>query len=480
MPVTASKLEVYSAPSVLPRSTDYSVKVKTAYSEWYTLDTYAVRVDMHHVREASLATFDFVGEVQLEIVSAVHIEAVAIRPLAYDIPYRIEDNKLMFSLDRPVNISIEINGDRFHNLHVFANALERDAPDPEQDNVLYVEAGTYEAQELLQMMAEHSPHRDVIYFAPGLHCFEDGQFFIPSNKTVYVAGGAAVVGSFICDHVENVIVCGRGFVYLRDIEKTTYLRTVQIDFSRNVVVKDIVSIDPPHYSIHLGQSDNVTIHNFKSFSSRGWCDGIDMMSCKNIRIEGVFLRTSDDCIAVYGSRGAFKGNTTNVIVKNSTLWADVAHPIMIGCHGDHESTGDKLENLHFENIDILEHHEPQDGYWGCIAINAGDKNTVRNAIFRSIRIEQFEQGRLFDIRVFQNERYNPAPGQRVEHIYFEDVSFNGSCNNPSVIAGYDEKRLVDGVHFHNLCINGSMIANAEQGNFICNGFHKNITFSIED
>lgn len=257
MPVTDSKLEVYSAPSVLPRSTDYSVKVKTAYSQWHTLDLYAVRVDMHNVREASMATFDFAGEVQVEVESTVNIETAAIRPLSYEIPYQIENNKLIFSIDRPMKLSIELNGERFNNLHLFANGLEQDKPSIEQANVLYVEPGSYQAKELQQQIAEHASHTDIIYFAPGLHRFDDGQFFIPSHKTVYIAGGAAIVGSFICNHVENVTIRGRGMVYLRDIEKTTYWRTVQIDFSRNVIVKDIISIDPPHYSIHLGQSDDL-------------------------------------------------------------------------------------------------------------------------------------------------------------------------------------------------------------------------------
>lgn len=479
-----SRLAAYSAPDELPRSKDFKVSVKTAQGEWHELVTYVVRVDMHNVREASMATFDFEGGVQVKIESAAVIEQAVIRPLACQLPYEVAGNLLLFSLDRPMKLSIEINGERFHNLHLFANSLETDAPDPQESNVLYVEPGSYDIAAKLQQCItgqEAAAHTaGIIYFAPGLHRFENGQFLIPSNTTVYVAGGAVIVGSFVCDHVEHVVIRGRGIIYLRDIEKTTYWRTVQIDFSRNVVVQDIVSIDPPHYSIHLGQSDNVIIRNFKSFSTRGWCDGIDMMACKNIRIEDVFLRTSDDCIAIYGSRGLFKGDTTNVSVKNSILWADVAHPVMIGCHGDYEQAGDKLENLLFDNIDILEHHEPQDGYWGCIAINAGDKNTVRHALFHNIRIEQFELGRLFDIRVFQNEKYNPAPGQRVEHIYFDNVSFSGTCEQPSIIAGYDEQHIVQGVHFHNLRINGEPIISAEQGNFVCNEFQRNITFSADE
>jgi len=478
-----SQIIAYPAPAEAVGNDDFTVRVRTSEGDWVSLFTYLVCVDMHDVREASMATFDFAGTVEVEVTSVRKTVASAvIRPLSKAIAHSTAGNTISFTIDRPCKLSIEINGDRFHNLHLFANALETDAPDPDSANVLYVEPGAYNAESLvisLHASVEDGARKDIVYFAPGLHRFEDGLFFIPSDKTVYVAGGAIVVGAFVCKHVENVAIRGRGIVYLRDIAKTTYWRTVQIDYSRNVLVEDIVSVDPPHYSIHLGQSDNVWIRNFKSFSTRGWCDGIDMMSCSNVHIEDVFLRTSDDCIAVYGSRGEFKGDTTNICVKDSILWADVAHPIMIGCHGDHEGEGDMLQNLSFSNIDILEHHEPQDGYWGCMAINAGDKNTVRNVTFSGIRIEQFEQGRLVDIRVFQNEKYNPYPGNRVENIRFEHISFNGSCGNPSVIAGFDDKRIVDGVHFRDFRINGTLIDGQEPGRFECNEYVRNVTFSAD-
>ncbi|KRE92061.1 hypothetical protein ASG89_33950 [Paenibacillus sp. Soil766] len=90
-----------------------------------------------------------------------------------------------------------------------------------------------------------------------------------------------------------------------------------------------------------------------------WSDGIDIMACFHIDIEDIFMRNSDDCIAVYGTRWDFYGDTRYVTVRNSVLWADVALPIMMGTHGDHHKDGDTIEHICFENIDILEHHELQ-------------------------------------------------------------------------------------------------------------------------
>ncbi|MGO4270710.1 glycosyl hydrolase family 28 protein [Paenibacillus sp. TAF58] len=163
-------------------------------------------------------------------------------------------------------------------------------------------------------------------------------------------------------------------------------------FSKRITVEGITIVDPPHYSIYLGSSEHVQIRNFKAFSTRGWSDGIDIMACFHIDIEDIFMRNSDDCIAVYGTRWDFYGDTRYVTVRNSVLWADVAHPIMMGTHGDHHKDGDTIEHIRFENIDILEHHEPQENYWGAMAINAGDLNTIRHVTFEDIRVEEFELG----------------------------------------------------------------------------------------
>ena len=85
-------------------------------------------------------------------------------------------------------------------------------------------------------------------------------------------------------------------------------------------------------------------------------------------IKDVFLRNSDDCIAVYGHRGAFYGDVHNIAVKNSILWADKAHPINIGVHGEDDKEKNIIENLTFHNIDILEQKESLVAAQGCMAI----------------------------------------------------------------------------------------------------------------
>lgn len=477
---------IYPAPKGAVQNEDFSVRVRLEDGEWQELFSYKVKVDMHNVREASMVYFDFSGTVEIEVTKKSEvIDSILIRPVSYGILHEQEGNKITFKLTQPRKISFEVNGDRFHNLHIFANPIEGHVPDPDSTNVVYIKPGIHRTEDILGRISDpisiegasnELKEPEIIYFAPGMHKVEGVQLRIPSGKTVYIAGGAVVVGAMVCDKVENVTIRGRGILYLADIEKTTYFRTVEIKFSKNINVEGIISLDPPHYTIMLGQSENITIKNFKGFSTRGWCDGIDSMSSSNIVIDDVFLRTSDDCIAIYGRRFDFLGDSRNIKVINSILWADVAHPTMIACHGDHENEGNIIENITFENIDILEHHEPQMNYLGCMTINAGDKNYVRNVNYENIRVEQFEHGRLFDFRVFMNGKYNPAPGRKIENISLKNITYNGVGEHPSQIFGYDAERIVENITIENLIINDKHITEAESGNINIGEFVRNVIF----
>ncbi|WP_317044485.1 glycosyl hydrolase family 28 protein [Hymenobacter crusticola] len=171
--------------------------------------------------------------------------------------------------------------------------------------------------------------------------------------------------------------------------------------------------NPQHYTVYGGQSNHLTIRNLKSFSAKPWSDGIDLMSCSDVLVDDVFLRTSDDCVALYGHRWQFYGNARNVTVQNSTLWADVAHPTNLGLHGDTDIAGDTLEHITFRNLDILEHDEDGPNYQGCRAISGGDLNLVRDVRYEDIRMEDFEEDQLLNLRVLKQDHKRISRGFRV-------------------------------------------------------------------
>ena len=60
------------------------------------------------------------------------------------------------------------------------------------------------------------------------------------------------------------------------------------------MIDGITVVNPDHYTVFGGGAEGVTIKNLKSFSCKGWSDGIDMMCCHDVLIDNVFMRNSDD------------------------------------------------------------------------------------------------------------------------------------------------------------------------------------------
>jgi hypothetical protein len=415
----------YSVPEGIPHNDDFVVKVRASGGEWHELFEYAVPVDMHNVRNASMVHFDFSGTVEVSVSSnRGAIQSAQIRPLSYGLTPAVNGNTLTFTLSKPRNLSVEIDGDRFHNLHVFTNALETDVPDVNDP--------------------------DVIYLKPGIHTFPRNVLDVPSGKTVYLAGGAVVKAAIRCRNIENVRIRGRGLLYQGP-------RGFVLTHSKNITIEDVILVSPRHYTLYGGQSQALTIRNIRAFSHQGNSDGIDLMSCSDVLVDGVFMRNSDDCIALYGHRWDFYGDTCNITVRNSTLWADVAHPIHIGTHGD-PANPNVIEDLLFSNIDILEHDEPQLDYQGCISINVSDENLARNIRFEDIRIDDFTEGQLVNLRVTYNKKYATAAGRGIENVTFKNLSYRGSRANISIIEGFDGTRGIRNIAFENLTINDRLIS----------------------
>lgn len=405
---------------------DFSVKVRKPGGVWKDLFEYNVKVDQvigtgHSVQNASMASFDFSGTVEVAVTSNKgNINSARVRPLSKGIKTQIDKNILYFTLTNPANLSVEINDDIFHNLHLFANPIEKNLP--------------------------NSKDKNVIYFGPGIHEIPNQKLIVPSNKTVYLAGGAVLKGQIVIDNVENVKICGRGMV-----DQEVRLG-IKIAFSKNITVQDIFASQ-----CLTGESDQVTIQNVKTVSFFGWGDGMNIMAASNVLFDGVFIRSSDDCTTVYGTRKEFKGGAKNITMKNATLWADVGHPILIGTHGNSKKP-DVLENLNYQNIDILDQKEKQLDYQGCMSINVGDNNLAKNVLFENIRVEDFREGQLLNLRVFYNAKYCTAPGLGIENVVFRNIEYKGKNANTSIIAGYNENRKIKNISFENLKINGVLIS----------------------
>ena len=260
----------YPAPSGgIPLSNDFTVT-----ADGLRVDVYQVKVPPQYVgydpcpssyEIASMAYFDFSGTVDVQITSAIPISNVVVRPLRYNIQPNISGNTISFSLSQPGNLSIEINGDDRHNLHLFANPIEVNKPSPSDPNV--------------------------IYYGPGVH--GDGSSIgVQAGKTVYIAGGAIVYGSVYAGN--NTTIRGRGIISGGKTPKRTCIGdggTVLIALKGGTLnLEGIIALDTSSWTFLVSDADNFTMDNVKSIGWRGNGDGLAIISATQATVKNIFVR----------------------------------------------------------------------------------------------------------------------------------------------------------------------------------------------
>lgn len=448
-----AQVKVYTYPSgkdSIEVMHDYRVSicaVTDTDEQWMSVTTLRCDVDMHRVQKASWAQWEMGEPVRVRVTNlrddaiANGTMQVVVRPSALDIiPQQIDERTIEFVLENPEYVSVEFGGDRKHNLHLFPELPETEVYTGTEEHCI-----NWTGKNNHDVFIKDA---QLIYFGPGIHRPKDlpsGEIKIPSNTTVYLAPGAVVRAKLCVDHAKNVRIIGRGIL-------ANPLRGVEITHSRNVLVEGITMVNPQHYTVFGGESSDITVRNIKSFSRHGWSDGIDLMCCRNVTIDNIFLRNSDDCIALYNHRWWYWGGSRNIRISRAKLWADVAHPFNFGCHGDDRSRrGEVLRDVVVTDCDVLN----EDGD-GIFSVRCGDKNRLEDIHFENIRIEEIERGALFSLRVLFSEKYNRAPGNSIRGVSFKNIHFEGDESHllPSDITHYDAERRVEDITFENVTING--------------------------
>ncbi|KFZ00546.1 hypothetical protein V500_01025 [Pseudogymnoascus sp. VKM F-4518 (FW-2643)] len=423
----------YPIPAGVTTNPAFNISVKYPSGRWMDLQSYMVSLNEVNVtnggsigHSSSMAYFDFSGSVEVSVTyTRGRVNSARIRPNSYGIVPEIRGgNSLLFTLTKPQNLVVEVNDDIFDCVHLLSNSIETDAPSANDTNI--------------------------IYFGPGLHTVPGNILQVPSDTTVYIAGGGVLNADIALQNVTNSGVRGHGVVYHST-------NTILVEYSSNIAISDVIVLNPRWYSINAGQVDGLTINGVRSFSSAGNADGIDLFCSQNVLVNGVFMRNSDDNVAIYNHRNNWYGSTSNITVQNSVLWADQAHPINIGTHGNTQNP-ETMDGITIRNIDILDHREPQVDYQGCIALNPGDSNLLQNTYISDVRVEDFRQGQLINMRVMFNPTYNTSPGRGISNVTIKNLSYSGTHAAMAIMVGYDTERIISGVQFQNLTINGQVIS----------------------
>jgi len=427
--------------------------------------TYKVTVDrkelfVYNAPVAPVASFDMSGPVNIEIKADRDVKWVDIRPKNLGIHPEFKDSTIRFRLEKPCNISIELNGE-FSNkpLYLFANPPEKNPPAKGAKGVHYFEAGKVYTLGIIE---------------------------VTSGETVYIEGGAVVYGMIHAEKASDIRIAGRGILEgsrNREYQKGSWRRFVEMKDCKNVQIEGITLINSPTWQIVPINCENVSINNVKIVSNNGGDDGIDVVRSRKVLIENCFIHTKDDCIAIK-SAWDYPGNVgnENILVTRSVFWnTEWGNALEIGF----ELRADTMKNIAFRDCDVI---HCDDG--AVMSIHNGDRSVVTDVIFEDIRVEDARQ-KLFDLAVFLSQYSVDSPDEKSKEFVYQNGPWDGLVHVPadkkkeharfrgqirnvtfkdiqvvdgifpfSVFCGYDEDHLVENVIIENLTVHGKKITNS--------------------
>lgn len=443
-------LVTYPAPAGEPASAAYTLEANGK-------PVFVYSADVLHSGPASFASFDFSDTVRVTVTAPRAIRTAKIRPISGGVVPTIQDNQIRFELSRPGLLTLELNDSIDRPLHLFANPMEAAAPRPAD------------------------PH--VLYFGPGIH--EVGTTKVPSNTTVYLAGGAIVRGIirpdekpvgesfakkktytpiFLVEDAENVTIRGRGIIDMSRLDWHSKSPVV-VQRSTNIRIEGITVKDSPSWAVALFGSKHVTVSNVKQICHRENSDGIDIVNSQDVTVEACFLRNNDDEICVKTTSPPPALDARNIVVRRCVIWNDRAYAL-----GITYETRCPITNVLFADCDVI-----HDLGIASLAAHVSDSGTVSGLRFENIRLEDVKNRA---VRLWIGKDMWGHDGERghIRGVVFKDVSLVGGNAPQWELTGHDVDHRIADVTFENLRILDKVIAATGEARFAVNSHVENLRF----
>ena len=462
--------------------------------EWPVSDTYQVKADgaalpAMRTKRGAILSFGMRGPVGLEVKLPKPPKEIVVRPLSAGIVAERDGAGFRLRLPKPMNLSVEVDGDLRNPLLVFANP---DLPEPDRNDpkVKYFEAGR-------------------------IH--EAGEILLKDGESLYLAGGAVVRGVVRALGARHVSVRGPGI--LDGGSRKRKINMLVLRECRDASLENFILLDPFGWSIHLSGSQQVRLYNTRVVGWRANSDGLDIEYSKNVKADGCFWRTNDDCIAVKAiyppgtkdvpfeeminpeTLGGHKvprieGDTMgDISIDRCVLWNDSGGQ---GFEIGFELRIDEVRGIAFRDSDIIHVHG------GAFTIHNGDRARIEDLLVEDVRVE--EADRLLDFHVGLSiysddcpppyRRSNPdrkavpadhrpahannpyqwyvpeeaglarfeAGRGSIHDVLFRNVRVATKPRLDSMLNGYSERHGISEIAFEGLVIDGKTILSAGEAN----------------
>ncbi len=415
----------------LSESTDYTVSVNGRACFVYETKNYWQHDARMAADKAAFAIFDLKGgPATVEVDCKFAVRSVTIRPAHDRVQFTRDGNKLRFTVDGPKQLSVEVN-DRKRPLFIFASPP--DEPDTK---------------------AQH-------YFRRGVH-YIGAKYPIKANERVYLAGGAVVEGTFLCQG-DNIKIRGRGILSAGQWTREQWKKDQKLSIITHTnggnhdhhEYSGVVLLNSPGWFVN-GYGKHLTCSNLKVIGWGGNTDGPHLNG--NGLFEHSFIFNNDDSLIT--NRG------DDNVFRDCVVWKGPwGHP-MVSLNPISQN------NILYEDIDIIA--DEQRNKFGTIAItfgggsvkNVSGSGTRRNFTYRNIRVEEPRTAILLKLDV--------GAGSRIENLRMEDITAGGQLPSEGGLSA--KGGVIDQVSFKNVRLNGAVIDSLAGANLTQQGVVTNVTF----
>lgn len=453
-------LTIYEGPKTMTSSE--TARITANDNELFVYD---VMVNHQHIwsdnvmpSDTPMTYFDFSGEVTIDIQMPglnKPVESAVVLPTSCGITPTVADGHVSFTVTEPGQYTVVFNGNVNKAVHIFANPIETDVPDPDDPDVYYIGPGEWTMDAI---------------------ALED-------NQTLYLSGGAVLHSIISVNNAENVRICGRGIIDGSDYpawnQAGSYARVpIDLNHSKNVTAEGIILINSNCWNFNSFSSSHVTIDNVKIISGRQNGDGFTFQSCTDHTVTNCFARTWDDSLVVKN----YSGSTKGIIFSNIQIWTDLAQSMEIGYETDKGMTLDpEISDVLFENITVLYNfHKP------VISIHNSDDAFVHDITYRDIVVENaFMQGdngnnkELIEMTL-QNSGWSTVTDEfgSIDNVLIDGLTVVNTVDGKvpaSRFSGQSEENRITNVTLQRVNILGVSITNLDDLNASVNEFCEAIT-----
>ena len=219
-----------------------------------------------------------------------------------------------------------------------------------------------------------------------------------------------------------------------------YLRPslVQLYNCRNVLVEGVTLTESPMWLLHPVYCENVSVRGVSFISTGPNGDGIDVDSCRDVRISDSFFSTGDDCIVIKSGRNADGRRTArpteHVTITNCVMYKGHG-AVVIGS----ETSGDIR--------DVVATNVIARGTWFGIRIKSamGRGGVIENMRFDNFVIEDATQEAIEITSLYHDKGEGRAAGMPGEPVSALTPVFRNLAFSSITIANANQVASIEGL-----------------------------------